>query len=91
MNAMFTQAPSHSLDLLKSEYRIENRDRAPNEFIETVFTDPHGKPLQRAQVHRDLQEFLSQQPKALIELPRDHGKSTQICARVIWELAHDPS
>ena len=39
----------------------------------------------------DLNVFLSRHPRALIELPRDHGKSTQICARAIWELGHDPS
>jgi phage terminase large subunit-like protein len=29
--------------------------------------------------------------KALIELPRDHGKSTQVCARLVWELARNPA
>jgi predicted phage terminase large subunit-like protein len=42
-------------------------------------------------VHRELQAFLSSHRKALVELPRDHGKSTQVCARLIWELARDPS
>jgi phage terminase large subunit-like protein len=38
-----------------------------------------------------LQGFLTGRRKALVELPRDHGKSTQVCARVIWELGRDPS
>jgi phage terminase large subunit-like protein len=63
----------------------------PNLFIETCFADPDGVPLRQGRVHRDLQEFLGCQKHALIELPRDHGKSTQVCARVVWELARDPS
>ena len=34
---------------------------------------------------------LSQHHHALVELPRDHGKSTQICGRVLWELGRNPS
>jgi predicted phage terminase large subunit-like protein len=38
-----------------------------------------------------LQIFLSQHTRALIELPRDHGKSVQVCIRVLWELGRQPS
>lgn len=65
--------------------------RDPNLFIESAFDDPSGQPLRQGQVHRDLQAFLSAHQHALVELPRDHGKSTQLCARVVWELARDPS
>lgn len=41
-------------------------------------------------MHLQLQHFLSRHPKALIELPRDHGKSFQVCARVVWELGNNP-
>jgi predicted phage terminase large subunit-like protein len=64
---------------------------SPNDFAEFCFTDPAGRPLRQAQVHRDLQAFLDQHRRALIELPRDHGKSVQIGLRVLWELGHDPS
>ncbi|HVK14602.1 MAG TPA: hypothetical protein VM597_38040, partial [Gemmataceae bacterium] len=63
----------------------------PDAFVEFCFTDPGGRPLQQATVHRDLQAFLTAHPRALIELPRDHGKSTQVCARIAWELGRDPS
>ena len=39
-----------------------------------------GVPLRQARLHRDLQRFLSEHRKALIELPRNSGKSVQICA-----------
>jgi len=29
--------------------------------------------------------------RALVELPRDHGKSVQVCIRVLWELGRRPS
>src|SRR5687768_14735909 len=57
----------------------------PSAFVAYCFTDPAGVPLRQAPLHRDLQQFLTRHRKALIELPRDHGKSVQICARAIWE------
>src|SRR4051794_20776076 len=41
-----------------------------------------------AEVHRQMQAHLSQHRLALVELPRDHGKTTQVCLRTLWELAH---
>ena len=63
----------------------------PNEFVEFAFADASGRGLRQSRVHRELQAFLTEHPKALIELPRDHGKSVQVCARVLWELGRDPS
>ena len=62
----------------------------PNEFIRLCFVDSHGTPIQQAPIHIELQEFLSRHPKSLIELPRDHGKSFQVCARLVWELGRNP-
>ncbi len=63
----------------------------PSAFISYCFTDPLGHPIRQAPVHDELQAFLSQHPKALIELPRDHGKSFQVCCRVVWELGRNPA
>jgi len=62
----------------------------PNAFIRTCFADPLGRHIRQAPVHVELQHFLSRHPKALIELPRDHGKSFQVCARIVWELGRNP-
>ncbi len=70
---------------------VRDARRCPSTFAEFCFRDPHGRPLRQGQVHRDLQAFLTQHRRALIELPRDHGKSVQVCVRVLWELGHDPS
>jgi predicted phage terminase large subunit-like protein len=55
------------------------------------FTDPAGSPLRPAAIHRDLQAFLTARARALVELPRDHGKSVQVCIRVLWELGRNPA
>jgi hypothetical protein len=77
--------------LTRLNQRVRQSRRDPNHFVSFCFTDPNGEPLRQGEIHRDLQAFLTQNRKAIVELPRDHGKSTQVCARVIWELGCDPS
>ena len=62
----------------------------PNDFIPFVFSASLGNEFVQATVHRDLQTFLSANRRALIELPRDHGKTTQVCGRILFELALNP-
>lgn len=76
--------------MLSLQHRIAASRRGPNEFIEFCFADPTGRAMRQAPFHRDLQQFLTGHRKALIELPRDHGKSTQVCGRILWELGHRP-
>ena len=71
--------------------RLSRAATDPDLFLSTCLTDPQGRLLDQAPVHRELQTFLSAHPKAVIELPRDHGKSVQVCGRVLWELGRDPS
>ena len=62
----------------------------PATFGAFCFVDPTGRPMRPAGIHRELQAFLSAHPRALIELPRDHGKSVQLCIRILWELGRNP-
>lgn len=62
----------------------------PSSFLRFCFTDSQGNPIEQAAVHDRLQAFLSEHGKSLIELPRDHGKSMQVCGRILWELGHSP-
>jgi predicted phage terminase large subunit-like protein len=62
-----------------------------NAFLEFCLRQPDGTPQRQATVHRELQAFLSQHSKSLVELPRDHGKSTQVCGRLLWELGRNPA
>ncbi|MBX9582133.1 MAG: hypothetical protein K2X87_17650 [Gemmataceae bacterium] len=71
--------------------RLSTRARDdPDSFLRYCFTDPAGRRLRQAPVHTELQAFLSAHPRALVELPRDHGKTFQVCGRVVWELGRDP-
>ncbi len=60
-------------------------------FIRLCMTDPAGHALDLAEVHERLQWFLTDHRRALVELPRDHGKSTQVCGRILWELGRNPA
>ena len=63
----------------------------PALFIRACLTDPSGNPIELAPVHERLQQFLTDNARALVELPRDHGKSFQVCGRVLWELGRNPA
>ncbi|HEV3143093.1 MAG TPA: hypothetical protein VGZ47_04330 [Gemmataceae bacterium] len=63
----------------------------PVEFAEFAFSDETGQPMRLAAVHRELQAFLGIAPRALVELPRDHGKTVQVMIRLIWELGREPN
>lgn len=63
----------------------------PGSLIEYCFADGSGRPVRQAPVHAQLQDFLTRHPKALVELPRDHGKSFQVCGRILWELGKNPA
>lgn len=62
----------------------------PSAFLRYLLMAP-GVRDPMARVHKDLQNHLSAHRLALVELPRDHGKTTQVCLRVLWELGRDPS
>jgi predicted phage terminase large subunit-like protein len=79
-----------SADTLDDQ-RASAARRDPSAFVELCCTDPDSRPLEQSQVHRDLQTFLTGHPKGLVELPRDHGKTMQVCARVLWELGTNPA
>jgi phage terminase large subunit-like protein len=62
----------------------------PYAFVRGCLRDNFGRPLLEAAVHKDLHEFLTAHPYAVVELPRDHGKTTQVGGRILWELARAP-
>src|SRR5262245_48901000 len=73
------------------EFQVRRARNCPVEFAEFAFSDETGKPMVLPQVHRDLQEFLTRSPRGLVELPRDHGKTTQVVIRSVWELGRNPN
>src|SRR5262245_39206887 len=77
--------------LLSLSWRMEQARLNPSDFVEVWFTGPEGGPLRQGRVHRELQDFLTQNRRALVELLRDHGKSVQVCLRILWELGRNPA
>ena len=53
----------------------------PCAFARYLLMDPAGVPDPLPEIHRGLQNHLSAHRLALVELPRDHGKTTQVCLR----------
>lgn len=84
-------APSIRKLAVIMEKRCRSARIEPNNFAALAFTDVNGRPLRQAPVHLEMQQFLSAHTRALIELPRDHGKSVQACIRVLWELGRQPA
>src|SRR5262245_10246151 len=72
------------------ECQTRRARREPDVFAEFAFSDSGGQRLQQATVHRELQTHLGGHARALVELPRDHGKTVQVCVRVLWELGRRP-
>lgn len=62
----------------------------PSLFVAVCFADSSGRPVEQGEIHRQLHDFLGANRRALVELPRDHGKTFQVCARIVWELGRNP-
>lgn len=72
--------------------RLRERARTdPAFFAGVCLGGATGRALRLPQLHHDLHAFLGEHDRALVELPRDHGKSTQVCARIVWELGRNPN
>jgi phage terminase large subunit-like protein len=84
-----TCKPSSTASLVEGT-TLALAERQVDSFVQLCFTDPLGRPLRQSALHSDLQAFLSRNRHGLVELPRDHGKSTQVCARLVWELGKNP-
>ncbi len=63
----------------------------PVAFLRYLLLDPAAPADPMPEVHTALQNHLTEHRLALVELPRDHGKTTQVCLRVLWELGHAPN
>jgi predicted phage terminase large subunit-like protein len=75
-------------DILRGFVLSEARNN-PNTCIEAVMNDERGEPLLQGEMHEELQDFLSAHKRGVIEEPREHGKTTQIVGRSIYEIGRD--
>src|SRR5438128_2582196 len=90
-NTWPTLSSAFILKALALETRIRPARQDPIKFAEFAFADETGGPLRLAGIHRELQEFLSDGARSLVELPRDHGKTVQVLIRIVWELGRNPN
>jgi hypothetical protein len=63
-----------------------------NEFCQFVMRDPSGRPWEQQAFHCQWQGLIPVQGPArvLIGAPRDSAKTSQMVARVLWELGRNP-
>src|SRR5262245_40335655 len=79
----------HPVSLLLPFFHPARAD--PADFIRLCLTAPSGRLIELAGVHDRFHKFLTDNRRALVELPRDHGKSFQACGRILWELGRNPA
>src|SRR5262245_6766638 len=72
-------------------WRARQARSDPTKFAKFAFVDESGRAMRLPAVHRDLHKFLTNAPRGLVELPRDHGKTVQVLIRVLWELGRNPN
>jgi predicted phage terminase large subunit-like protein len=89
-NDSSARSTSKASRLLTLKAAREGAQADPAVFVAICLAGRHRRPRPLPPIHRQLQTFLTAHTRALIELPRDHGKSTQVCARLIWELGRNP-
>jgi len=62
-----------------------------NAFIEAVIKDESGEYVHQHLIHRQVQNFMQKNVRGVIELPREHGKTTQLIARMAWNIGNYPN
>lgn len=69
--------------------QVELARKDPNAFVEFCFTDKRKRKLRQGRIHKRWQDAMSRHKDVLIEAPRDHGKTTQVLARALYELGRN--
>lgn len=85
---------------LSAEDRLELLDEVdiararlkPEAFAEYVMEDEEtGDQFVLADFHREWHQLMTEEPRLVLEGPREHGKSGTIVSRALWELGHNPN
>lgn len=72
--------------------RVERAREHFPAFAEYAFWDERtGQPLQQQWFHDHWSAAMDTSDRLVVVAPRDHGKTTQVVARVLWELGRDPN
>lgn len=95
----FRQLPVHdqryTLDLydeVAEEAMVREARLDPVVFAEYCMTDDEsGVPIKLCDMHVKWQRLMGTKKQLVLIGPREHGKSTMMVARIIWELGNDPN
>jgi len=72
------------------ELRRRAAQKSFGAFMEYVFADPKStEPLRQQWFHDEWDEAWSTHPRVSVIAPRDHGKTTQVVGRTLFELGND--
>lgn len=58
----------------------------PSTFLEVTIRDEDGLPLRQTVFHREWQDAITGCDRLVLFAPVEHGKTTQMWGRVLWEL-----
>jgi hypothetical protein len=76
----------------QKEKRLRRARRDPVAFAEYVLLDEVSqRPIKCAAIHREWQDFLTANAWGVLVAPVEHGKSTQLLARLLWEMGRNPN
>lgn len=74
------------------QWHIINSRIDVNCFIEYCFKDDiTDSPIKQQPFHKDIQRKFASGKDSLIEVPRSHGKTTQVALWIIWKLGQNPN
>lgn len=79
------------IDCYEQSQMIQAAYDDPNAFIEYTMKGEGGLPLVQEAGHREWQEIWTHEEKSVILGPVGTGKSSQLRARLLWEIGRDPN
>ena len=82
-DAAYKGTIAHRLDLVSEAMAAHSRTD-PNDFLHFIFGHKQHA------WHRELQRLLTKFPRLCVDAPVEHGKTTQVVARICWEIGRNP-
>ncbi|MGR3219494.1 MAG: phage terminase large subunit family protein [Candidatus Anammoxibacter sp.] len=76
------------IDIGKQELKARQAREDRNLFTETILKDRRtGQCIKQADIHKAIQYAFDNYKKVLVEISREHGKTTQGLSGLLWEIA----
>jgi hypothetical protein len=72
------------------EYAVREARKCSRTYAETMFKDESGDGLRLAAIHESIHTFVEENQFGIIEVPREHGKTTTMLELITHEIGQDP-